>query len=478
MSLPAGGMATNAQPTRGNGADTQLALDRLDEILAEFGGVLSIQRDVCELAASHGRAVYEVLGADRIADAMATLRVAAAVFRKQLVELAARPPVLRELVDRIEDGAGVPPVVLGQRILDAPELLELPTKLAIEVQLGLLLALTRARAVSVWTLWPGGDLRHVAHSGDFDWDARQTRQVARRLLSERAEYQRYRDAAGILVERWGQPGAALVARGRPASSPACGLLLEAAAPMLRAMLERDELLGRGNRSDQAIVAATERRLARLRFDLHDGPQQDVLMLAEDLRSFRSQLMSVAADHPHLGRLAGRIDDLEARLIAIDGDLRRLSASVQSPFMDARAFPDALAPLTDSFTARTGIEPDVTLTGIFTHLTDSQHITLVGLIREALNNIREHSDADHVTITVCAGPDRVEATVTDDGRGFDPEVTLVQAARGGHLGLVGMHERVRLLGGQTRIDSRPGGPTVISASLPAGPPAAPAAGNPA
>jgi signal transduction histidine kinase len=56
-------------------------------------------------------------------------------------------------------------------------------------------------------------------------------------------------------------------------------------------------------------------------------------------------------------------------------------------------------------------------------------------------------------------------VTDDGSGFEPESALIKAAREGHLGLVGMHERVRMLGGSTRIDSRPGGPTVISVSLP-------------
>jgi NarL family two-component system sensor histidine kinase YdfH len=63
---------------------------------------------------------------------------------------------------------------------------------------------------------------------------------------------------------------------------------------------------------------------------------------------------------------------------------------------------------------------------------------------------------------------VSAEVTDDGLGFDPETTLVRAAREGHLGLVGMHERVRMLGGRTRIESRRGGPTVISVSLPSWP----------
>jgi signal transduction histidine kinase len=128
-------------------------------------------------------------------------------------------------------------------------------------------------------------------------------------------------------------------------------------------------------------------------------------------------------------------------------------------------PVALAKLTGEFAARSGIEPETQLEGDFRGLTDSQQITLLGLIREALSNIREHSNAQQVTIRLTAGPRGVEATVTDDGQGFDPETTLVRAARGGHLGLVGMHERVRLLGGRTRIESRLGGPTVISMSLP-------------
>ena len=64
----------------------------------------------------------------------------------------------------------------------------------------------------------------------------------------------------------------------------------------------------------------------------------------------------------------------------------------------------------------------------------------------------------------ASRDRVEATVTDDGRGFDLESTLMRAAREGRIGLLAMNERVRLLGGQCRIDSSTGGPTVVSVAL--------------
>ena len=217
------------------------------------------------------------------------------------------------------------------------------------------------------------------------------------------------------------------------------------------------------RDDPATAA--ERRLSRLRFDLHDGPLQDVVLMAEDLRMFRSQLDAVLAEHPLRRLLVGRLDDLQAMLVALDGDLRRICALLESPLMRAQTFPAALSQLTGAFADRTEIVPDVQLDGDFDEVDESQLIGLLSLIREALSNIREHSDADRVAIHVGADGTRVAATVTDNGRGFDPEVALVQAARDGHLGLVGMHERLRMLGGRTQIDSRPGGPTVISATLP-------------
>ncbi len=213
------------------------------------------------------------------------------------------------------------------------------------------------------------------------------------------------------------------------------------------------------------LTAAERRLARLRFDLHDGPQQDVILLAEDLRLFRAQLGTALSGEDVGPLVLGRCDDLEARLVALEGDLRRISASLESPFPRRESLPHALARVAGLFEQRSGITPVVHERGDFGNITDSQHITLLCLIREALANIDEHAHAKHVRISVSAAADGIWARVIDDGRGFEPEKMLVKAARHGHLGLVGMHDRVRMLGGRTQNDSRPGGPTVISASLP-------------
>jgi signal transduction histidine kinase len=235
--------------------------------------------------------------------------------------------------------------------------------------------------------------------------------------------------------------------------------------MLAAVLERDSLLAANAASERALVASSERKLTRLGFDLHDGPIQEVAVLADDLRLFRDQLEVVLASAPQRKLVHGRLEDLDAQLVALDSELRRISNEVHAAsVLLNRPFSGALEELTRTFEARTGVRPRVALEGDMTLLSGSQQIALLNVIHEALTNIREHSDATRVAITVSASEAGIEAHVTDNGRGFDVESTLVRAARKGRLGLIAMHERVRLLGGQCRIESRPGGPTAISVAL--------------
>jgi signal transduction histidine kinase len=152
-------------------------------------------------------------------------------------------------------------------------------------------------------------------------------------------------------------------------------------------------------------------------------------------------------------------------VALDAELRRVSSSILAPVLPNQPFPRALQDVTNAFASRTKIEPRLTLEGDLRLLSASQQIALLNIVQEALSNIREHSDANEATINISLDATGVEARVIDDGRGFDVEKTLVSAARRGRLGLAGVHERARLLGGQCRIESRPGGPTVICVVLP-------------
>jgi signal transduction histidine kinase len=235
--------------------------------------------------------------------------------------------------------------------------------------------------------------------------------------------------------------------------------------MLAAILERDALLSRNTASERALVEASERKLTRLGFDLHDGPLQDLALLGEDVRLFRDQLGRVLGDRHEDELIRARVDDLEGQLAALETELRRLSKSVQAPVQINRSFAHAMHEVVDGFSARTGIQPRLTLSGDLGRLSPSQQIALLNIVQETLSNVREHSDAGEVTVSVAMDAAGVEAHIIDDGRGFDVERTLVSAARGGRLGLAGVHERVRLLGGQCRIESRPGGPSEIAVTIP-------------
>jgi signal transduction histidine kinase len=336
---------------------------------------------------------------------------------------------------------------------------------ALEGQLALLSALAGATAVSVWSA-QADEPRYVAHTGELDVGAPQVLGAVRAVLDGAYAGPVSREGTlGVRLGTAGRPAGALLVHGTAVGATTeLGALLAAAAPPVTAMLER------GTGADpallqEAVTGALGRRLARLRFDLHDGPQQDVILLAQDVRLFRDQLRPLLDGHPDQRRALGRLDDLEAQLLVLDGDLRRLSTSVQSPFLARDSLVASLERVTDAFATRTGILPETDLSADLTQLSDSQQIALLALIREALSNVRKHGDASTVRVSIVSDPEGIRAEVSDDGRGFDPETTGRDAARAGHLGLVGMRERVRMLGGETRIESRPGGPTVVSAVLP-------------
>lgn len=447
-------------------SQTALAVELERSLTVIDDATAGVGVDVAARTAARHRAVilFEACGAAQDTIGLVQVSYAAELLSLIAVDLAADPTLARRLIAALQTGAGVPAVALGREMLSTGRLLELPANMAIEVRLALMLAFLGARSVGLWMARPGGELTAVSHAGALDADLDRHRGAARRLLDGDG----LGDAGetlGASIERLRPPPAVLVAIGVTADARPGELLIGAAAPVLSALLDREALTTRDHSAQESMVSSVERRLARLRFDLHDGPQQDVHLLAQDLSLFREQLRPMIAQNENCDRLLGRLDDLEAQLVALDGDLRRLSSAVQSPFLPPGSLPDALRQLADAFASRTAIRPEVAVNGRFSQLTDSQQITVLALVRESLSNIRKHSGASSVAITVTSDQDGIHAEVRDDGDGFDPEAMLVRAARAGRLGLVGMHERVRMLGGRTHIDSRPGGPTVISATMP-------------
>lgn len=448
------------------------ALDRIEQVFAAHP--LPGAPNIDEPRASARRRALAMLdrGNDVRPQHAHTVRLfyTAELLAALAIELAAHRDAAERLIADLVETAGLRGLALAREVLRTPSLLGFPPAVAIEVQLGLTMAFAPLQDISLWMPDQSGAIHLISRTGEGQASAA-AQELARRLLRGKSPAAERATLIGFAVKRWDEPAAALVGKVQRGQRDRCLPVLEEAVPVLGAVLEREKLISHNVSAERTLTETHERRLARLGFDMHDGPLQDLALLGEDIHLLRRQLTDVLpGDVRHI--MLGRLDDLEAQLLSLDSDLRRISASLQSPFANHKPLPEVLADMARAFAARSGIDPVLEIQGDLENLTDSQQMALLSIAREALSNIREHSEASEVTVSLSGCQMSIELRVADNGGGFDVEHTLVQAARDGRFGLVGLHERARLLGGSSHIDSKPGRPTTISVTLPRWRPVAP------
>jgi signal transduction histidine kinase len=347
-----------------------------------------------------------------------------------------------------------------------PYLLELPPLVAAGIVLQLLDELCDVDGVSLWRRSASGQTECLLQTTPGE-PTRRVRAEARAVLRGRtalnmvgrttilsAPVLRFQQVTGALVAQ--SPG--------PDEDGRAASLLATAADTLQPILERELLLERSRDREQALASSAERRLTRLAFDLHDGPIQDVLALAADVRYLQQQLYPFVLES-HRELAFGRFEDINARLAELDHTLREVSHSLESKSIVSRPLAEILHREVDAFAARTEIDAKLELRGDPESLDSAQRITVFRAIQEGLANVREHSGATSVEIRVRARRNSIDVRIVDNGAGFEVSRSLGRAAKRGRLGLVGIGERVRMLGGSFEIDSHPGGPTTLSFTMP-------------
>ena len=316
---------------------------------------------------------------------------------------------LRALVDQTAALAGTPSDVFRLRIAQSAitgrALLKLHADEAVDRAMQLLLVLVPARQLSLWQTDEDGAPKCSAHAGPFP--SKRTATLASNVLEGSWSGSSTGLLIGVTVRAGEHPPVAIMARPEAGARARCDTLLHEIAPLMAGLLERRWLADQAARAERILTEASERRLSRLAFDLHDGALQNVAGVTGDLAMLRRRLQTILPDQKQRRQVLGCFDDL----------------------------------------------------------TESQRIALWRIIQESLSNVREHSSAREVRVSAVAADDRLHVDITDDGCGFEVPQTLLDAAKRGRLGLVGVSERVRLLGGTCEITSVPGGPTAVSVTLP-------------
>ena len=426
-------------------------------------------RPVLDAVLADARRVHAGYGDGEVGDGLASVWYAATAIVELGSALELDEADMRGAGAAIAEACALPlsaaRYVLFREVVGSPRLLELPPLVAIEIQLGLLLGLDVLADVTLWTRTPSGLDCLVTLGGD-DRPSRRVRAEAKATMRGRSRLSLLGGsqlrAAPVL--RFGEAFAALVGRIGSVEQNVADAYLSETAAALSPIIERERLLEHSASRERTLVASAERRLMRLGFDLHDGPIQDVLALAADVQLLQQQVYPFILED-YREQAHGRFDDLTARLVELDRQLREIAHSLETKSVISRPLGETLHREVDGFAERTGIETELEIRGDPDSLSSAQRITLFRVIQEALANVREHAGASHVSVRVRARRSAIELQIVDDGMGFEVERALAKAAQRGRLGLVGIAERVHIVGGTFELQSQPGGPTTLKLTLP-------------
>ncbi len=232
-------------------------------------------------------------------------------------------------------------------------------------------------------------------------------------------------------------------------------LAEQAAEVARTHVVRDTLR-------RQLVQAEEEERRRLSRELHDELGQHLAALGLGLQA----LSDIA---PAGSEVDGRATALRALTNTMGRELHDIALRLRPKALDDFGLEPALAAYVEAWSRQTGIRADVHARIDAPRLPEAVESALYRIVQEALTNVAKHSGATCVSVVVERNDGQVHAIVEDDGRGFD---FLVVRERGTTadtllpgLGLLGIQERVTLLGGTMEVESEPSGGTTLFARLP-------------
>ncbi|MHC4513273.1 MAG: sensor histidine kinase [Planctomycetota bacterium] len=178
-------------------------------------------------------------------------------------------------------------------------------------------------------------------------------------------------------------------------------------------------------------------------------------------------------HEPPARLVERMRELRRQTNELSADLHRLSYELHPSMIKHLGLVAAVRSFCRELSRQQGIQVEFVDREVPRTLHEDVALCLFRIVQETLRNVARHSGARQARAKLSGSPDAIRLQVADAGVGFDPD-----ASRKNGLGLVGMEERLRLVGGEITIHSRPSQGTRIDVRVPLAPPLPPSPPAPA
>ncbi len=205
-----------------------------------------------------------------------------------------------------------------------------------------------------------------------------------------------------------------------------------------------------------ILQAQEDERFRLARELHDEAAQALTSLLVHLR-----LLERAHEPAEAQKRVQELRELTAHALE---DVRRVALDLRPTILDDLGLGSALEWRIDELNKHSDMRAKVTITGLDERLSSDVALALYRVAQESLSNAGRHAKAKNVEVTLTRLPTQIMLEICDDGVGFNPNAPPAVGSRHG-LGLLGMRERMRMVGGELTIVSNPGRGTQVQARVP-------------
>jgi signal transduction histidine kinase len=222
--------------------------------------------------------------------------------------------------------------------------------------------------------------------------------------------------------------------------------------------QSDRLQEQLRRLSRQILSAQEDERKKISRELHDVIAQTLTGINIRLTSLKNE---AALNTKGLDRNIARTQRLVEKSVNI---VHRFARELRPAVLDDLGLIPALHSFMKLFTTRTGVRTHLTAFAGVEHLDTARRTVLYRIAQEALTNVGRHAKATRAEVSIRKLPDCTCMKITDDGKSFLVERVL--HGRGNkRLGLLGMRERVEMVGGRFNIESAPGKGTTVTAQIP-------------
>jgi PAS domain S-box-containing protein len=210
---------------------------------------------------------------------------------------------------------------------------------------------------------------------------------------------------------------------------------------------------------QQVTRAQEEERKRIARELHDDTIQALIVLSRQLDDLASRAKGLSEKE----RLC--LDNLWQQTSNIVEGVRRLSQDLRPAALDRLGLLPALEWLASDVAKHSGINVEVKTNGAERRFSPEAELVLFRIVQEALRNVWRHSQSTSAELIVKFDQSKIKITVSDNGKGFELPGIIGDLTKDGKLGLAGMQERAKLLGGSLTVESEPSKGTTVTIEAP-------------